>query len=69
MEQWDRHRYELNKFSPDTKFLTVKHELPHFQPVSSTPFIMVDTTEAFEPVINRNRNPCNSPYELVNTDL
>ncbi len=53
MQQRDRHPYEfeLRKFSPDTKFLTVKHEVPHFQPVSSTPLIMVDTAEAFEDLL------------------
>ncbi|EFX76392.1 hypothetical protein DAPPUDRAFT_55156, partial [Daphnia pulex] len=50
MEQRDRHPYEfeLNKFTPHPKFLTVQREVPRFKPVSSTPLIMVDTTEAFE---------------------
>jgi len=53
MQQLDSHPYEFElwQFSPDTKFLTVKHEVPLFQPVSSTPLIMVETKEGFEQLL------------------
>jgi hypothetical protein len=48
--QRDSHPYEfeLKNFSPNTKFLTIKNDVPQFKPVSSTPLIMVDTKEAFD---------------------
>lgn len=48
--QRDSHPYEfeLKNFSPNTKFLTIKNDVPQFKPVSSTPLIMVDTKDAFD---------------------
>lgn len=53
MEQRDKHPYEfeLNKFTPHPKFLSVQREVPRFKPVSSTPLIMVDTIEAFKQLL------------------
>lgn len=46
------YEFELERFTPDSKFLAVADEVAPFAKVQDTPLVMVETEEALKSLIN-----------------